>query len=229
MGRSRQRGVVTNAAPLAEPFQLSIRAGSQLANCSVASAGTDGDSVVISDGRNSVYHLRLEKATQPRIILVAKISLKSPAISQIAVLDNSTYLVDAAGTLQVLALPDLKAKTGEKLACRDVVMGPAAVGKRILLETDSGELVCLDSAGKQLWKTTLAEGPLAGRPLEVGGDILLPTKRGVLLRVGAATGKEIARSDLAQPLAGSPALLGTSALVPTAAGRILKVAIPEKK
>ncbi|MFN0018054.1 MAG: PQQ-binding-like beta-propeller repeat protein [Pirellulaceae bacterium] len=218
-----------SAAPLAEPFQLSIRAGSQLANCSVVPAGPDGESVVISDGRNSVYHLRLEKTPQPRLILTAKISLKSPAISHIAVLDKSAYVVDQTGTLQVLALPDLKAKAGAKLACRDVVMGPAAAGKRILLETDVGELVCLDSAGKQLWKVALAEGPLSGRPLEVGGDILLPTKRGVLLRVGAATGKEIARSDLSQPLAGSPALLGTSAIVPTAAGRILKVAIPEKK
>lgn len=218
-----------SAAPLAQPYQLSIRAGSQLANCSVAPAGDGGESVVISDGGSFVYHLRLEKAPQPRLTLVAKASLKSPAISRICAVASSALLVDQTGTVQVLALPDLKTKAGAKLECHAVVTGPAAVGKRILLETDAGELVCLDGTGKQLWKIPLADGSLAGSPLEAGGDILLPMKRGLLLRVAATTGKEIARSDISQPLAGSPALLGTSALVPTAAGGVLKVALPEKK
>ena len=217
------------STPLAEPFQLSIRPGSQLANCSAAPAGTDGSSVVICDGLNSVYLLRLESAPQPRLALVAKATLKLPAISRVASLENAAYVLDQSGTLQVFSLPDLKVKPGAKIDCRAVVMGPEAVGKHVVLETDKGELVCLNAAGKQLWTVSLAEGPVAGRPVAAGGDFLLPTKRGVLLRLAAASGKELARADLGQPLAGDPALAGNAMLVPTAAGGILKVAIPEKK
>ncbi|MGI8978028.1 MAG: PQQ-binding-like beta-propeller repeat protein [Pirellulaceae bacterium] len=217
------------SAPLAEPFQLSIRPGSQLENCSAAPAGGDGANVVICDGVNSVYLLRLESAPQPRLILVAKATLKLPVISRIAALESSACVLDQSGALQVLSLPDLKLKPGAKIDCRAVVMGPEAVGKNFVLETDKGELVCLDAAGKQLWKIPLAEGPVAGRPLVAGGDFLLPTKRGVLLRLVAASGKELARADVGQPLTGSPALAGNAVLVPTAAGGILKVAIPEKK
>jgi hypothetical protein len=215
-------------APLAEPFQLSIRPGVALANCSAASVGGEADSVVICDGGSWVYLLRLEKAPQPRLALVTKGTLKVPALSRIAVLGAAAYIVDAAATLQVLAFPELKVKAGEKLDCRAVARGPFAAGKNILLENDKGELVCLDAAGKQAWKITLA-GPLAGSPLATNGDVLVPLKSGTLLRVAAASGKEVARADLGQPLAGSPALVGSIALVPTAAGGILKVAIPEKK
>jgi len=143
--------------------------------------------------------------------------------------EATAYVVDQSGVLQVLSLPDLKTKPGAKLNCRAVTEGPEAVGKQVVLETDLGEVVCLDAAGKQLWKITLADGPLAGRPLAVGGDLLLPTKRGTLLRVAAATGKEVARAEINQPLAGSPALAGSTVIAPTAAGGILKVALPEKK
>ena len=216
-------------APLAEPFQLSIRPGVALANCSAAATGSEGDSIVICDGGNSVYQLRLEKAPQPHLALVAKAGLKMPALSRIAAFDSSAYVVDATGAVQVLSLPELKAKQGGTLACRAVVSGPFAVGKYILVETDKSELVCLDAGGKQAWKIILADGPLAGSPLAVDGDLLLPLRNGTLLRVAAASGKEVARADLGQPLAGSPIIAGTAALVPTAAGGILKVAIPEKK
>jgi hypothetical protein len=216
-------------APIAEPFQLSIRPGVALAGCSAASTRGEADSVVICDGGSAVYLLRLEKSPQPRLALVAKATLKVPALSRIAALGTAAYVVDAAGTVQVLAFPELKAKGGTKLDCRAVVSGPFAAGKHVLLETDKGDLVCLDAAGKQAWKIALSEGPLAGSPLAAGGDLLLPLKGGSLIRVAAASGKEVARATVGQPLAGSPALVGNTALVPTAAGGILKVAIPEKK
>jgi hypothetical protein len=215
-------------APVAEPFQLSIRPGVALANCSAASTGGEANSVVICDGVIAVYLLRLEKSPQPRLALMTKATLKVPALSQIAALSTAAYIVDTAGTVQVLAFPELKAKGGAKLDCRAVVHGPFAAGKHVLLETDKGELVCLDAAGKQTWKIALAEG-LAGSPLSIGGDLVVPLRNGTLLRVTAASGKEVARANLGQPLAGSPALAGSTALVPTASGGILKVAIPEKK
>jgi outer membrane protein assembly factor BamB len=216
-------------APLAEPFQLSIRPGTQLTKCSAAPVSSDGDSVVISDGLHSVYLLRLDKATQPRLALVAKAVLKTPAISTVAALETAAFVMDQTGTVQVLSMLEFKAKPAARLNCREVVLGPFAAGKHVVLETDRGEIVCLDATGKVLWKVTLAAGPLAGAPLAVGNDLLLPTKSGSLVRVAAATGKETARADLHQPLAGSPALADGAAFVPTAAGGILKVAIPEKK
>jgi len=155
--------------------------------------------------------------------------LKSPANSAVTALATAAFLVDEAGTVQVLSLPDFKLKAAAKLNCREVTAGPFAAGKNVVLETDRGEVVCLDAAGKQLWKTTLADGSLAGAPLAVGADLVLPMKSGVLVRVAGATGKEVARAELHRVLAGSPSLAGNSALVPTAAGGILKVAIPEKK
>ena len=216
-------------APLAEPFQLSIRPGIALAGCSAAAAGGEGEDLVICDGGSSVYLLRLEKAPQPRLVLAAKATLKMPALSRIAALGAAAYVVDASSTVQVLAFPDLKVKAGAKLDCRAVASGPFAAGKNIFLETDKEELVCLDAAGKQAWKIALAEGSLAGSPLVTGGDFLLPLRSGTLLRIAAASGKEVARATVGQPLGGSPALAGSAALVPTAAGGILKVAIPEKK
>ena len=215
-------------APLAEPFQLSIRPGSALTGCSAAAVGGEGEELVICDGGSAVYLLRLDKAPQPRLALVTKAMLKVPSLSRITALGGAASIVDAAGTVQVLAFPELKAKGGAKLDCRAIVSGPFGVGKNILLETDKGELVCLDAAGKQAWKITLAEG-LAGSPLSISGDLVVPFRNGTLLRVTAASGKEVARTNLGQPLAGSPALAGSTALVPTAAGGILKVAIPEKK
>lgn len=218
-----------SGAPLAEPFQLSIRPGTQLTKCSAAPVSSDGDTVVISDGLSSLYLVRLEKSPQPRLALAAKAVLKTPVISTVAALETAAIVIDQSGAVQVLALPDFKAKPAAKLNCREVVLGPFAAGKNIVLETDRGEVVCLDAAGKQLWKVTLAEGLLAGAPLAVGSDLLLPMKSGSLIRVAAATGKEVARANVHQPLAGSPALADGAVLVPTAAGGILKVAVPEKK
>jgi outer membrane protein assembly factor BamB len=162
-------------------------------------------------------------------MLAKKAALKSPANSIVAALPEAAVIVDEAGTVQVLAIPEFKLKAGAKLGCREVTAGPFAAGKNVVLETDRGEIICLDAAGKQLWKSALADGSLAGAPLSVGSDLLLPMKSGVLVRVAAASGKEVARAQLHQPLSGSPFLAGSSALVPTAAGGILKVAIPEKK
>ena len=157
-------------APIAEPFQLSIRPGVASANCSAASTGGEADSVVICDGGSAVYLLRLEKSPQPRLALVTKATLKVPALSRIASLGAAAYVVDAVGTVQVLGFPELKAKGGAKLDCRAAVSGPFAAGKHVLLETDKGELVCLDAAGKQAWKIAVvgcrrtclpaAKGPL---------------------------------------------------------------------
>jgi outer membrane protein assembly factor BamB len=216
-----------SAAPLAEPFQLSLRIGSPLDHCSAAPV--DGESIVIQNGPSTLYHLRLEKAPQPRLVLAAKAALKSPAISRVCVLESSAYVVDSSGALHVLSLPDLKSTKTIKMGCRAVLQGPEPVGKHILLATDAGDLVCLDSAGKQLWKIALVDGPLAGHPVEVGGDIVLALKRGLLLRVAAASGKEIARADLSQSLSGDAAVAGSTLLMPTAAGGILKVVFPEKK
>lgn len=217
-----------SGAPLAEPFQLSIKPGTRLANCSAVAGGKYEQGIVISDGQTGLYHLRLEKEPQPHLVQVAKTSLKAPIISPAEALADDVFVVDKSGALHVLSLPDLKAARSSKLNCHAILFGPARVGKVMLLATDRDELVCYET-GKELWKLALPDGHLAGRPLVVGSDLILATKSGKLLRIAADSGREIARADLRQTLSGSPALLAGAALIPTAAGRILKVSLPEKE
>ena len=216
-------------APLAEPMQMSIRAGSRLEKCSAFAAGENDSELIVSDGQNSLYHLRLEKEPQPHLAQLASAKLAAPMISPLAVLDQSVYVVDKSGGLQALSIPDLKAGKATKLDCHAVPMGPIRVGNVVLLATDRGELICLGASQKQLWKVALQAGPLTGTPLKSGEDLVLVTKGGTLLRIAGKSGEEIARAEVGQPLAGSPALLGNFVLLPTAAGGLLKVAIPEKE
>jgi outer membrane protein assembly factor BamB len=213
--------------PLAESFQMGVKAGSILENC-VATAA-EKDVAIISDGQHSLYSLRLEKEPQPHLVQAASARLAAPIISSPAILEKSVLVVDKSGNVRTFQLANLKEEKVTKLACSAVLFGPARAGKAILLATDRGELVCLDASGKQLWKVPVADSPLVGPPLPAGGDYLVASTRGTLVRISGKSGEEIARTQLGLPLAGPPVLVGEFLLIPTAAGGLLKVAVPVKE
>ncbi|HEX5102345.1 MAG TPA: PQQ-binding-like beta-propeller repeat protein, partial [Pirellulaceae bacterium] len=87
---------------------------------------------------------------------------------------------------------------------------------------------CFDAEPKQLWKVPLADGSLAGIPLEATGSLILATRSGMLVRLAADSGKEQARIDLSQPLAAMLAGDGEQVFVATADGCLLKAALPKE-
>ena len=92
-----------------------------------------------------------------------------PIAAPLAAIDKTVYLVDDAGVLHALQLPSLSEGETYKLS-GDCVWGPRRAGKRVLLATDKGKLLCFDGRRQPRWETALPHGPLVERPETPAGN-----------------------------------------------------------
>jgi len=204
---------LSNKQP-ATPFQPRVEAGRSYAWSPPAPAG-QGE-VALCDGQRTLYRVGLSEGPPPRLEALASVELSQPITSPLAVAGEVLFGVDAGNVLVPVRLPSLERMEGQEqpLGGR-CVWGPAAVGDRVLLATDAGELWCFGPDGKPAWPqpAALEHGPLAGRPLLSGDGLLLASAGGVVSRIDASTGEETGTLDLGRPLGAGPVLLGERLLL----------------
>ncbi|OHB66749.1 MAG: hypothetical protein A2V70_09985 [Planctomycetes bacterium RBG_13_63_9] len=191
---------------LVEPFQPPLHSGEQLAWSAPAVA--KGSEVVLADGRTKLYRLGVVERPQPHLAALDQATLSQPIVSPVAAIDEVVCAVDAGGVLRVFALPKLTPVEGAEQALNGRCdFGPRRVGQHVLLSSDDGRLLCLDSKGKTLWQADLPYGPLAGTPVADGAQFLLASVDGVVWRVDAATGRELGKIETGRPLGTGPLLV----------------------
>ncbi|MEE8450643.1 MAG: PQQ-binding-like beta-propeller repeat protein, partial [Thermoguttaceae bacterium] len=209
---------------LAEPFQPVLQGGSppvwQLP------ALTDDGKVLLSDGRTNLYCL--EVASEPIRHLAAsqQAELTNPIISAVASCGNAAYAVDATGALNVFRLPELTPAESPVALKGRPVWGPGRVGAYVMLATDDNQLYCFDGAGKLVWQTVMAHGPLAGRPLPIEDGYVAASLSGVVWRIDAKTGEQLGKVETGRPLGCGPVRLGTRLLLGGFDGTLYQIQLP---
>jgi outer membrane protein assembly factor BamB len=209
--------------PLAEPFQPRLEAGVEL-NWRTPAAVGDKEAV-LADGATKLYRLAVADQPKPHLVALAEATVAEPIVSPVAVVAETAYAVDGAGVLAAFELPKLTRAKQLTLSGR-CVLGPIAVGGRVLLTTDDEKLLCMGAKGERLWQVALPYGPLAGTPLALGGHYLLASQSGVIWRIDAGSGKELGKVDLGLPLGTGVALLGDQLLVGGHDGTLYEVRQP---
>ena len=98
-------------------------------------------------------------------------------------------------------------------------------GVRLLVTTESGQLVSLNAdTGKRVWEFRI-EAPLRCWPLVAGGRVFLAGCDERLHAVDATSGKEIAGVDIDGPTGSTPALLGARIFFGTESGTFYSIDI----
>lgn len=185
---------------LAQPFQPPQAAGSHIDWRAPGVAANPAQGAVLSDGGTRLFRLTLVAEPQPRLIAAATGEVVEPITSAVAVVGSTAYAFDAGGWLRAYAVDDLRPRDPWNLKAQ-ATWGPQRCGEHVYAATDADELLCLDGAGKLLWRVPLEHGPLAGKPLETPQGVVCVSTRGVAWRVNLSDGKEAARVELAQPAA----------------------------
>jgi outer membrane protein assembly factor BamB/TolA-binding protein len=203
---------------LDEPFQPLLPGGLDYAWCPGAVAQ---NTLLLADGRAKLYAIEQQRDPKPHLKQVAEVQA-GPIVSPVAVAGQVAYAADVSGTLAPFGLPKLERGQTWPLGSR-CVWGPCAVGKRVLVASAAGKLLCLDDQAKLAWQVELSSGPPAGRPLEAGGAFLLVSSRGQVLKVDAASGKQLAKLEVGRALASGPVSLGGHLFVGGADGTLYKV------
>lgn len=166
-----------------------------------------GEQIVIGDGQLRLFRLEVREQPSKHLAAAAEAQLASPPTSPLAALGEAVYLVDAADTLQALALADLSPGAHWQLSA-PLVWGPRRVGSHVLLASD-GQLLCLDGKQQLRWQTDLpllAGGSRARvtGAIELDSSLIVATQQGDLLKIGASDGHIAASHDVGQPLQGDP-------------------------
>ncbi|HLY10136.1 MAG TPA: PQQ-binding-like beta-propeller repeat protein [Planctomycetota bacterium] len=81
---------------------------------------------------------------------------------------------------------------------------PVSADHRIYFTSSKGGLFCLDFAGKELWKSSIAPDQFTSSPLVADGLLILGTGKGVLRAFDTAGGKEKWTYDVGGSIQGSP-------------------------
>ena len=145
-----------------------------------------------------------------------------------AAVGSACYGVLRSGTEDVVvayALPEVTAAQQWPLTGR-LLWGPQRVGDVVLLATEK-ELMCLDGALQQRWKTPLDHGPVIGQALRVDTQVWLSAEDGFIWRIDAATGNIAATVEVGEPLASGPVVYGDRLLVAGQSGVLFNVGTPE--
>jgi outer membrane protein assembly factor BamB len=203
---------------LAEPFQPQLPGGVDYA---WRPAAVVQNTLLLADGRSKLYAVQQQHDPKPQLVQAAEVQA-GVVTSPIAVAGQVAYAVDASGTLAPFGLPKLERGQTWALGSR-CVWGPCAVGKRVLVASAAGKLLCVDDQAKLAWQTELSSGPPVGTPIEATGAYLVATGRGLLLKNDAASGKPSAKLELGRPLASGPVSLGGRMFVGGADGTLYEI------
>ena len=164
----------------------------------------EGSRLVVSDGLESLYLVARIAEPQPHLAseAVAEVGA-SPLVTRLAVIGDLVCAGTADGHLARFQLPSLKAGTPVDLGGQ-IQWGPFLAGDRILLATETKELLCLDASADVLWRQKLLHGGLTGQPVLDGDSIFVLSQEGGLSRLVASDGTEAAYVQLDHPVVAGP-------------------------
>ena len=183
---------------LAEPFEPELKIASPWTWRQPVAV--DAKEAVLSDGDKRLYRLGVDSSREkPRLVALGEGKAAAPIASPLAVAGKVVYAADTSGTLRCFSLPSLDEGKTHHLG-GSCAWGPRGFGRRVLLATDKGRLVCLDDRQDVLWRIDLRYGPLAGATWDAGKQFILASRSGVVWRVDAATGKESGKVETGCPL-----------------------------
>ena len=205
----------------AAPFLLPPSA----ANVSITALDVSGQSVLVSDGTQSLVRIALIAEPKPHWLEQAAIRLPQPLVAPPVALAELVFAADRRG-LQVYSLPELTAGQSIDLKGGQVTWGPHRAGDNVLLATDRDELWCCDATRQPRWQQPLPAGQPVGPPLVRDGKLIVNLSSGMLEIRSASSGDVTASANTRQPLAGSAALSGSSIWLTTTCGQVIQVALP---
>ncbi len=188
---------------LLEPFQPRLELGKLFDWGPPLVVGQD--EVVICDGHDRLYRLRVEEEPPPaRLSAVAQASLYTPLATPLVLHGGLVVGADPQGELRAFRLADLAQQATASLGAA-VAWGPVIANGRLLVATHADELWCFGpQLGQPAWKQPLANGPLADGCLVQDETVVLATRLGTLHRVKLASGEVEQSVHLRQPLASGP-------------------------
>ena len=186
-----------------------------------------GQEFVIANNHRLIYRVGIGERDGKALTELGGKTLDGDVAGPWAAVGNACYGVLRSGSGDVLAayaLPEIAVAQQWPLNGR-LLWGPQRVGDVVLLATDK-ELMCLDGALQQRWKTPLDHGPVVGQALWVDTQVWLSTEDGVIWQIDAATGGIAATIPVGEPLASGPVMYGDRLLVGGQNGVLLSVSIP---
>jgi len=212
----------------AAPFQPTISPGATYDWLSPASYGTGKDSrLLLSDGKNTLFLLRLADQPQPHLAAETEVLLSgSPLNTRLTVFADRVCAGSKDSRLVSFALPSLEEAEAIELD-GNIVWGPYGSADRLLLATDSDELVCLDEKFKIVWRQPLAHGQPIGKPLWGEKDPWVLSSNDRLSRFSLQDGTETAHIVLDEPVVAGPVLFGKRFVLSSHDGALLMVDRPE--
>lgn len=219
-GRLGQVGLINakSGEKLAEPFQPLLPGGVEYA---WSPAAVVQNTLLLADGRAKLYAVEQQRDPKPHLKQAGEVQA-GVVTTPIAVAGQVAYAADASGTLAPFGLPKLERGQTWPLGSR-CVWGPCTVGKRVLVASAGGKLLCLDDQAKLAWQVELSAGRPVGRAMEAAGAYLLAFERGLVLKIDAASGKQVAKLEVGRPLASGPVALGGRLFVGSADGTLYEV------
>lgn len=223
LGPLRWLPLTEKAAEIA-PFQPPLIAGTKT---EWTRAEVAGNSIVVSDRRTHLYHLRLQQSPTPHFEAAGQLSLSRALVGNLAVVGTMVYAVDSAHTLQTFKLPDLAAGPTWDLPEACLWNGPVASGNLVFVATSEPEgLNCraFDERGQLVWERRLPAGTLP--PVVAGDAVFIADDRGGIARLNAADGREAKRIETGLAVTHGPVVSGDTLLVTTASGELVELAHP---
>ncbi|MFK7734593.1 MAG: PQQ-binding-like beta-propeller repeat protein [Pirellulaceae bacterium] len=209
-----------NGALASSPYQLPMKAGSQVTWSTPVYNSTQEQLLVASDLK------KLSKLTVGTTLRAIKeIDLEAPVKGDLALTGNAVIAVLATNAGDELTFFDSDSlqeltKAGLKEA---VVSGPHSVGSQCLLQTTT-ELIAFSDDGAEIWRIPFSRSPILNKPIESDGDILVSTVEGDVWLL-ESNGTVIGNLNAGQALSSAPILLRSGVLVGSDEGAV--VALPK--
>ncbi len=186
-----------------------------------------GQEFVISNNHRAIYYVGIKDKVGKELAALGETPLEGDVVGPWVAVGNICWGVLRSGmedAAVAYALPKVTAAQKWPLAGR-LLWGPQRAGDVILLATEK-ELICLDGALAQRWKTLLDHGPVIGQPLCVDTHIWLSAEDGFLWQIDMATGNITATLEVGEPLASGPLAYSNRLLVASQSGVLFDVGIP---
>jgi len=183
---------------LAQPFQPPLSPGVKVAW--LPPIPLDADTFAIANEAGKLYRI----VHQPGVALkkTHEASLEGLANRIALVGDTVIAIRREGGTDAIVTFASTDLKPGEPVALNArCEYGPFAVGNVAIMRLANGEMLAIDSAGKEVWRRQSEHSLPVGEPLILGTGVVLVSPAGQLWKVSLDSGEESPAIDIGQPLA----------------------------
>jgi outer membrane protein assembly factor BamB len=185
----------------------------------------DDQRCLAGDREGNLYALAIDAAGEPHLSAMLENQIPGPLITSPMIAGEFATVIQRNNQFDALvpiSLSDLQPTEPLALAgrCR---WGPCSVGDLVLLATDPGGLVAVQSPAVEAWTCTLNGELPIGQPLASASSVWIATSAGRLIELARDTGEVVRQVNLGEPLGSGPAIVGHSIVVRAADGTLLLV------